>query len=61
MTDDSTYITTLTHVLAGLEKQMKEQHTLMQKVRNEFMALKRQHTDLTVILKKLEDDNKNTR
>jgi hypothetical protein len=44
-----------------LEKQMREKHTLMQKIRNDFLSLKRQHYDLACILKKLEDDNKDCR
>lgn len=61
MNNEYTHISTLNNLMHDLEKQMREKHTLMQKIRNEFMVLKRQHHDLAGILKKLEDDPNNTK
>ena len=60
MNNEYPHISTINNLMNDLEKQMREKHTLMQRVRNEFMVLKRQHHDLAGILKKLENDSNNT-
>ena len=51
-------LATLRNICTDIERQIKEKHTTMTELRNDFLNLQRQHKDIQSVIASLEEHDK---